>query len=571
MRFYSRCSIIFLTLCLALVWPGQAQKGKGKISDSKLREAEFYFTEGEKYYILEDYAKALVLFQKSLDIDPSNATVYYKMGQVYSLSDETKKALEYAQKALELDDSNKYFYVLVADSHTQLGNFSEAAKVYEQLIGKIEKTSIYLFELAALYLYQQRYDDALNTYDRIEQSYGVSEEISFQKQKIYLQLNKLDEAITEGQKLINAFPNEEGYVVNQAEILISNNKVADAKQLLKQYLNQNNNGFQSRMLLAELKRREGDNEGALTDLKIIFGNADYNAVQKVQLLAEYRSQLNAAGLEQLAMPLATILVKTHPEVAEAHIIEADLFQQAGKTKEAKNSYSRSLKIEASNFAVWQSIIQLHFELNEIDSAIRISDMAMELFPNQGILYYFNGAANLQEKNYEEAVYSLEQGKKLSSANLNLVNAFNTMLGDAYYGIKDYQKSDEAFDAALDFEPNNYPILNNYSYYLALRKEKLEKAEKMAFLVIQNNPNNVTYLDTYAWVLYVRGKYKEAKKVMEKAIALGNVEAIHHEHYGDILYQLGNVEEAVEQWKIAKGMNPSSELIDKKIADKKLYE
>ena len=107
--------------------------------------------------------------------------------------------------------------------------------------------------------------------------------------------------------------------------------------------------------------------------------------------------------------------------------------------------------------------------------------------------------------------------------------------------------------------------------IALRQDHLEKAEQMAEKAVKNNPDNNTFLDTYAWVLFMREKYKEAKKVMEKAINSGNVSAIHYEHYGDILYKLGNVDLAVEQWQKAKGLNPNRELIDKKIADRKLYE
>ncbi len=567
----NRLQIILTLLIFALAGSVAAQKSKNRISESKLREAEFYFTEGEKYFILEDYAKALALFQKSLDINSKNATVYYKIAEVHAKGSDTEKALENALKALELDDSNKYFYVLVANLYTRNGNFSKAAEIYEQLISKIEKTEIYLFELAALYLYQQRYDDALNTYDKIETSYGISEEIISQKQKIFIQTNELAKAIGEGQRLIDAYPNEESYVIKQAEILMANEKKEAAKSLLTDYLTSYPNGYQSRLILAELNRREGKIENALAELKVIFSNPDFDPSNKVQLLAEYRASLNIDELKVLAIPLADILVNTHSQVADAHIIYGDLLQQVQQSKEAKKQYVKSISIDPSNFGVWQNVIQLHFQLQEIDSVIFRSDMALELFPNQGMLYYFNGIANLQENNNEEAVYSLEQGKKLSSANLNLLHVFNSMLGDAYNNIGEYEKSDKAYEAALDFDPNNDAVLNNYSYFLSLRKDKLDKAEKMSKSVIDRNPDNVTYLDTYAWVLYMREKYKEAKKVMEKAINVGGVEAIHFEHYGDILFKLGDIDEAVKQWQIAKGMNPDSELINKKIADRKLYE
>lgn len=548
-----------------------SQKGKSKHSDAKLREAEFYFTEGEKYYILEDYAKALVLFQKSLDINPDNATVYYKIGEIYSKSSELNKALENGLKALELDPSNKYFYVLVANIYTQLGDFSKAAETYEKLINKIEKTDIYLFELAALYLYQQRYDEALNTYDKVEKSYGVSEEITYQKQKIYLQQNKLNEALAEGEKLIETYPGEEAYIIKQSDILMSNGKVDEAKTLLTNFLENYPNGYQPRLILAELKRRDGDIDGALEEFIVIFNNSEFNPDNKIQLLAEYRSTLPTEELRKLALPLAKIVSEIHVNVADAHIIYGDILQKSGDSLNAKYEYQASLKIDPANIAVWQNIIQLNFQLNETDSALINSNIALELFPNQGILYYFNGVANLQEGNNEEAVYALEQGKKLSSSNLVLLGNLNSLLGDAYNNIQEYEKSDQAYEAALDFDPNNDLVLNNYSYFLALRKEKLEKAERMSQLATERNPKNVTYLDTYAWVLYAREKYKEAKKVMERALAIGGVGAIHYEHYGDILFKLGKVDEAVAQWQIAKGMDPNSELIDKKIADRKLYE
>ena len=148
---------------------------------------------------------------------------------------------------------------------------------------------------------------------------------------------------------------------------------------------------------------------------------------------------------------------------------------------------------------------------------------------------------------------------------------SNMLGDAYNATKAYDKSDKAYDEALALNPDNNTALNNYSYYLALRKTNLEKAEKMSLQLTKNSPDNPTFLDTYAWVLYTREKYKEAKKVIERAISTGNANATHFEHYGDILFKLGDVNGAVQQWQKARGMNANSETLNKKIANRKMYE
>lgn len=568
--------IVFLlsTLILSVLFtePAIAQRGKkkGQSKEARLREAEFYFTEGEKYFILEDYAKALVLFEKSLSINPSNATVYFKKAQIHAQAEELTKALTAVNTALEFEQDNKYFYALASDIYTQMGNFKKASEQLEEMIGRIDGTDPYLFELAALYLYQNRYDDALQAYTRIENTYGISEEIIAQKQKIYLQLNDLDNALAEVQKLLDAYPGEEKYVLQYAELLLSNDLTDKAITFLQDFL-QENESPQARLVLADLLKNKGDLEASLRNLELAFKNPALSAENKVQLLAEYRQQLPPDELADLSLKLSKVLVETHPDAPEVYAIYGDILYALNRKKEAKTQYVNALEHDGSNFSIWQNIVQIAMEVHQLDSAVYYADKALELFPNQAALYYFSGAANLQLTNYDEAILMLEQGKRLTGANEGLKSAFSSALGDAYYGIKNYNKSDAAYEEALEFDSENYGVLNNYAYYLALRKEKLEKAENMSAKTVKANPGNPTFLDTYAWVLYMRGKYKEAKKVMEKAIATGNVSAIHYEHYGDILYKLGNIDEAVKQWQKAKGLNPNAELIDKKISDRKLYE
>ncbi len=548
-----------------------AQKIRKKSNqEAKIREAEFYFTEGEKYYILEDYAKALLLFQKSLDTYPNNATVYYKIAQIHSQGDNVTKALQSINTALSLEQNNKYFYVLAADINTQLGDFQKAAELLEEMTSRISNTDQYLFELAALYLYQQRYDDALATYDKIEKAYGVTEEVVSQKQKIHLQNNNVELALAEGKKLIANFPDNETFVLKQAEILFANNRSGEALSFLKEYLIDNESAS-VRLLLADLQRQQGDMDAAIENLNFAFDDPELDVSNKIQILAELRNEFSPDELKGISLELSKKLIEAHPEEADTYAVYGDILYAIGDKNQAQKAYQKALTLDESNFALWQNTLQIFAELNKPDSVITISEQALEIFPNQGAIYYFNGSAHLQKRNYQEAVFALERGKKLSTANLGLVGAFNSMLGEAYNGTQQYEKSDRAFEAALAYDPDNYGILNNYSYYLALRKEHLEKAEQMAKKAVENNPNNNTFIDTYAWVLFMRSKYKEAKKVMEKAINSGKVSAIHFEHYGDILFKLGDVDMAVEQWQKAKGLNPKSELIDKKIADRKLYE
>jgi tetratricopeptide (TPR) repeat protein len=98
---------------------------------------------------------------------------------------------------------------------------------------------------------------------------------------------------------------------------------------------------------------------------------------------------------------------------------------------------------------------------------------------------------------------------------------------------------------------------------------LDKAERMSGKVIERFPDNSTYLDTYAWVLFKKGNYTLAKFYMEAAIKYGGEDnAVMLEHYGDILFMLNKLEEAKQYWEKAKENGGTSEVLLQKIKEQK---
>lgn len=553
------------------------------VASVKLREAEFYFTEGEKHFILEDYAKALLYYQKSLDIFPENATVHYKIAQVLSQTqkrEDLQKAAASIQLALTLEKKNKYFYLLAAEIYANLTQFDKAAQTYEALFSELPDAQDHLFELAAIYQYANQKEEAIKAYTRAENFSGINDISSLQKARLYFELNKPGEAIREGEKLMDAFPDEERYAVAMAEMASQNNLKEKAITYLEKFIAANESAGSAKMLLAGLYRDTNQEDRARQLLIAAFSDPELELSSKLIVLGTYNAELNQArtsnhvdpNKEKFALELFAILEKQHGEEDNVHILGGDLHLTLNKKSEARKQYLEAIRLGSTTFEVWQNLLYLETQLEQYDDVLTHSEQAMEYHPNQAMVYYFNGIANLRKKKNREAALAFEQAKKLSASNTTLLSDLNGLLGDAYNASKEYEKSDKAYEDALALNANNDVILNNYSYYLALRKTNLEKAEKMASQLIRNNPNNATYLDTYAWVLYTREKYKDAKKVMEKALASGLASATHFEHYGDILFKLGEVENAVKQWEKAKNMlTTSSETLNKKIANRRIYE
>lgn len=583
----NRAAGFFMILALFMSASSLAQRKKktgedAQASGIKLREAEFYFTEGEKFFILEDYAKALLYYQRTLEITPENATVHYKVAEVLAQSNKQEDLLKASlsiENALKLEKKNKYFYLLAANIYNSMTSFDKSAAVYETMIKEVKGTEEYLYELAAVYQYANKYDDAIKTYNRAENQLGVNEVSSIQKLRLYLELNKTKEAIAEGEKLIQAFPGEERFVMGFAEVLSQKGLRSEGIKYLETFISENSDSGSAKMLLAGLYRDNNQEVKARPMLLNLFDDPSIDFNSKLIILGSYNTELNqnkAKNIsdpekENFALSLFEKLSKSNPENPNIHILGGDLFLSTGKNREAQNEYTKAIESGDVNFEVWENLLYLETQLEQFDNVIKHADQALELFPNQSMIHYFNGFAQLRKRQYPEAIYSLEQAKRLSSSNPKLVGELNSMLGDAYNATKAYEKSDKAYDEALSFNPNNDAVLNNYSYYLALRKTNLEKAEKMSTLLVKNNPDNPTFLDTHAWVLYCRQKYKEARKVIERAVTTGNANATHFEHYGDILYQLGDVTGAVQQWEKARGLNANSEILNKKIANRKIYE
>lgn len=550
---------------------------------SKLREAEFYFVEGEKYFILEDYAKALVYFQKSAQINPDNATVHYKMAEVLAQSqnqEDLSKAVSHAEDALKLERNNKFFYLLAAGLYANLTRFDKAAQVYEALLREVKGTEEYLYELAAIYQYGEKPEEALRAYSKAEEVFGINEITAFQKQRLYFEMKKDALAFEEGEKLLKAFPDEERYVVGLAETVSQAGFKEKSIGYLERFIKENKVAPNACMLLAGLYRDTNQEAKARELLLSVFNDPEVEFTSKLIVLSTYNGELNQnkgnkqsdSDKENFALELFTRLEKQYPTEPNVLVIGGDLYLTLGRNAESQKKYLEAIEAGVTTFEVWQNLLYLEMQLGQFEEVVKHAEQAMEYFPNQAMVYYFSGIANSRIKKNKEAVLAFEQTKKLAVSNPALTAEVNSLLGDAYNAIKEYEKSDKAYEDALVYNPNNAVVLNNYSYYLALRKQNLEKAEKMAAQVIKANPDNATYLDTYAWVLYVREKYKEAKKVMEKALATGMGTATHFEHYGDILFKLGDVDGAVMQWEKAKQLsNTNSEVLQKKIANRKVYE
>ncbi|MEP1034644.1 tetratricopeptide repeat protein [Ekhidna sp.] len=530
---------------------------------------EGVIVEAEKQLILENYAKALENFHVAMEMNSQSAAIHFKIAEVLAKSNEGQKALPYGLKAIDLDPENKYYRLGLARIYQSIGFYIDAAKTYEELLEKFPSEENALYELAELYQLTGRREDMFRVFDLIEAQLGVKEEITREKQRIYMKEGKLDNVIAEFQKLIDAYPNEASYKAELINFLIQNRRLDLAAKAIEEYESSESASSRITLMKSELAWMNGERAKSLDLLEDAFETSSIDFQSKFQILSNYLGMKPNPAERSILTQIAVKLADHHQDEFKAQAFVGDLLYQDGKSQDAVRYYLNSVNLSPANYSVWQNILNIEADLSQYDSLVIHAEKALEYFPNQALLYYFSGTGYLIQKDFKKAVRMLEQGRKYT-IDPKLLTVIYGQLGDAYNGLKESDKSYQAYDKALMNGPNNDHVLNNYSYFLSLANENLDKALEMSTRLVEQHPNNPTYLDTHGWVLYTNGKFKESKKYLEKAASLDDDGTV-IEHYGDVLFQLGEVERAIKQWEKARDLGNASELIEKKIADRKLYE
>jgi len=576
---------IIIIFCLLNVqafaqWKSYYPEGKSKNNKEvkqKIDKDNFKFNthlfNALKSKSLENYEQALEQFQKCITMDNKQAVPFYESALINKGLGNLNLAAEQAKIATELEKNNRWYQLNYAEVLFANQDFKSASVEYKKLLLKEPGNKELYFLLADTYIYDNDFLKAIEIYDDLEQIKGIDKMVSMQKHKLYMQLQKKKYAIKELKNLLEKFPNEIEALEILSEVYLLNDEKEKAFDIFKQLAIIAPENGRIHLTLADYYREQGDNMKSFEELKLAFKSIKLGADVKVRILASYFQLLAVNNImKEQAYTLAKLLMEIHPNEVKPNAIYADILYTDNRFTEAKEQYLIVLKKDKTKSQVWSQVLFIQAEQNDFEGMLKTSEQALTYFSTDPLFYYFNGVANKWFKNYDLAINSLNMGVEFVLDNKMLLLEFYSSLADSYHAIKEHQLSDVYYEKSLEIDSNNVLILNNYAYYLSVRKIKLEKAKKMSYKCNELEKENGTYQDTYAWVLYELKEYDEAKEWMEKALKNGgDKSAVVVEHYGDILYQLGDVESAIIQWKKAKEFGEESKFLDKKIEDGKLYE
>ncbi|PQJ09456.1 hypothetical protein CJD36_019645 [Flavipsychrobacter stenotrophus] len=534
---------------------------------------ELYF-EAQKAKQHNDTKGAIDLFEQFTVLDPNNAVGYYELSVLYDEARKTDKAEANIKKAIALSKDNKWYNINYSALLARQGKFLEAADVAARVADKENGDANYAMQASSYYERAKKYSEALIYLDKALVLSGSDDDILMQKVSIYLEMDKVDKATDVARQLISQDARNSKYYKLLGDLYENNKMPEKVLEVYKDAEKAIPGDPVIEMGLSEYYLKTGDSLNFRAYAKKGILNPKLDATTQIQLFYIYIQNLSDAAQNTEGIPLLLQLIDQHPGDAQLLGTYGDFLASDQQIDKAIVEYKKSLAVKASNFEIWNRLLNAYAYQNATDSLIKYSEKVLRLFPNQAIVHYYNGLGHYNKKEYPAAISAINRAiDMIPDSDTKKLTDFYSMLGEVYNTTKQYQLSDNSFDKALEKEPKNATVLNNYSYFLSERGEKLDKARMMSEKSLQLRPNETTFLDTYGWILYKMGDYEKARENIERAANANDRKAdgTIYDHLGDVYYKLKDKAKALQNWKIAKEKGVADPRLDKKISEEKLYE
>ncbi len=547
-------------------------KGQELSEEDKMRLTSI-FIDAQRERMLGNLYESDKLLKKCLEIDPDNHAVIYDRACIAQTQGFTDASTEMAEKAVSISPDNMWYQVLLAELYLSQNDLNKAAKTYERIIDDYTQGFDYLYDLSMINYRLEDLNGAIDALDRIQEKTGFSEELFQQKQLLYREAGMTDKSIKDLEMAIETNPKDPVYYGMLAELYESMGKTDLALEYYEKILEFDPSNGMVQLSLYEHYLSTDRPEKARQALIMGFEDELIDIDAKVGiLLSYYEMSENDPQKREEALELCNKLVEVYPGEAKAHAIQGDFLLREERYAESRESFRNAVEMDPDKQIIWSQILTLDSQLQDYPSMARDSEEAIELFPTNASFYLLYGISQNQLGAHQKALEMLQAGREMVIDDDALLVDFYSSIGDACHQLGKHIESDKAYDKALRIAPDNIYVLNNYSYYLSLRADRLDKAEAMALKANELNPGSASFEDTYGWVLYKAGKYEKARTWIEKALVHGGASSgVIHEHYGDILFNLGDLDGAMTAWEAAKNLGDYSEYLEQKIQQRNLIE
>ena len=563
---------MLIAMALPFAIRGSASKKEG-ITQANRVKATYVLMEAQRQHFLEHDDAFYHLIAYAYSLDSTNTSIAFYMGLAkfertsFEHTDELTAALAQMRKHVEAHPEDKYEARLYAHAAFLVNQYQEGLRVLNIQHQLHPQDDNLLSTMADAYEKTSDYQKALAIYDTLQQWRGQSVELSSAKLKAYQALNDTTGAIHEMRALLASAPTNADYNLAMGKMLFMFGYRDSAMvyyDKAQQY--EPDNGL-TYLTKAEYYLALGDTLNYDRQSYQALVSTDLDVESKLQILVNYtKTLLSAKDTTHRTDHLFDVLIEQHPLEPQIRVLYSEYLMFIDNNEGAAEQIDYALNLDPTNKELWTRLMAYYLYAGNYEKAIEVGDKAIRLNPDNVELYSYLGSSCYSVKQYDKAIEVYD--KALAILDSTQVDDRSNLLSgkaDVKFAMGDTIAAFALYDQSLDLNPDNPGTLNNYAYFLALSNRDLDKAERMSAKTIVEDAANPTYLDTYAWVFYMRKEYTMAQLYIEMAI--NNEEqptSELFEHYGYILLANGDKQKALEQWRKAIELKPDNEQLVKQI-------
>ncbi|WP_294617754.1 tetratricopeptide repeat protein [uncultured Bacteroides sp.] len=577
---YKKTGLLLLVAGVLLVSCGTSRKQARvvparpvmELTPEQQRKYDYFFLEAARLKMQKKYDAAFDMLQHSLAINPNASSALYELAQYYLFLKQVPQGQAALEKAVENDPDNYWYSQGLANLYQQQGEKEKVATLLEGMSVRFTDKLDPLYALLDIYNRQEQYDKVIATLDRIEGKMGKSEQLSMEKFRIYLQMKDNKNAFREIESLVAEYPMDARYQVVLGDVYMQNGKKEEAYGIYRKVLDAEPDNAMAMYSLASYYEETGQKERYRQQLDTLLLNKKVPTETKLNVMRRFVVQSEQEGKD------STQVINLFDRILEQELDDAAmpmLYAQYLLSKEMNEKafpvLRQVLAIDPANTAARMMLLGEAVRKEDYDDILSLCEAGVETNPEMLEFYFYLAIAYNRAERTDDVIDICRKALTHITADSkkDVVSDFYSILGDAYHTKKLNEEAYAAYDSALVHNPSNIGALNNYAYYLSVERRNLDKAEEMSYKTVKAEPDNATYLDTYAWILFEKGNYAEARLYIDDAMKNdGGKSDVIIEHCGDIYYMTGDADKALEYWKQALEAGSDSKTLRQKIQKKK---
>jgi predicted Zn-dependent protease len=526
---------------------------------------DFLFTEAVKQKLLGNSGESLKLLEQCIVINPGSDAAYYQIAQILLTSGDIQNGKKFALRAQKADEKNIWYMSLLASIYYQEKNLDSAVIYYEKLVKIYPERDEFRLTLGNIYSEKGENKKAEEAYSYLESKYGVNESIAMSQVKNLVNSGDFKGAEEKIKKLIAETPDEVLYNGILAEIYRSQGETEKALDVYNKLVDLDPNDPQTQMSVGDFLLETHSYNELFTVMNTIVLNDQIPKEQKMSLIAKCFENDTLVKTRGNDLELVIrVMEATYKGDMIVNLLRPEYYLKAGKNDMSVKRLEELIIENPENYYAWEKLLLLYSETREYDKLFVRGEECATRFNRSYLAKILYASAATELGKYDIALEELRKAKILAGDEKQLLVQAITMEADIYYRKKEYSKSFSTFKEALKLDPSDLTVLNNYAYFLAEQGQNLAEAENMIRVVIDKEGDNKTFLDTYAWVLYKRGKFKDAARIMEEIMKGGEDDSDWFEHYGYIMKAMKKCDIAIEYWKRAVALESKREYLIKEI-------